>query len=184
MAATIQRQAVAVKQEGVRPWLLRGARLPLPGGHGQLARFMRDFCFYWLPVLVWMAVIFGLSTSRFSMARTAGFIEPLLRRLFGRISEDRLMQTHIRIREAAHFLEYLLLSLLVFRALRAGDAEVWEARWAVVALLITVGYGLLDELHQRWEAGRTARWKHAMINAAGGLAGQVLIFASAAVFAR
>jgi VanZ family protein len=136
---------------------------------------MRIFLLYWLPVLLWMAAIFLMSTSRFSMAQTSRFILPMLKLLFRRIDEERLTKTHIRIRESAHFVEYLILSVLVFRALRADNAASWELRWMILAIVIAGAYGFADELHQRWESGRTAKLKHALIDVAGGVAGQVLI---------
>lgn len=137
---------------------------------------MHNFLVYWLPVLAWMALIFLMSTSRFSMGRTAKWIEPLLKFLFRKATEDRITRAHIRIREGAHFLEYLVLSVLVFRALRADAPGVWQAGWMWLSLLLTGAYGFADEWHQKWEAGRTARLKHALINVAGGVAGQSLIW--------
>ena len=131
---------------------------------------------YWLPVMVWMALIFVMSTSRFSMGRTAKFIEPFLRLLFPRIKEQGLVRAHVRLRETAHFGEYLILGLLLFRAIRGDSERAWELSWMIVSVLITIGYAVADELHQRWEEGRTPKLRHVMIDIAGGLAAQVLIF--------
>ena len=142
---------------------------------------MGTFIRYWLPVLAWMAVIFILSTSRFSFGHTARFIEPLLRLFFPAIAEDRLTRAHIRIREGAHFVEYLILGVLLFRAAR-GDSEVpWLPGWMFLSFLVTTAYAILDELHQKWESGRTARLGHVLIDIAGGATAQALIFLAVGV---
>jgi VanZ family protein len=137
---------------------------------------MRFFLIYWLPVLVWMAIIFVLSTSWFSMAQTAQFVEPLLRRLFPRLKAEGLSLAHVRFRESAHFGEYLVLGMLVFHAIRGDSDQSWRPRWMLASSLWTVGYAVLDELHQRWERGRTPKLRHVLIDAAGGCASQLLIF--------
>jgi VanZ family protein len=136
---------------------------------------MRAFFFYWLPVFAWMAIIFILSTSRFSMARMSRFMVPILKLVFRVSDEERLKRAHTRVRESAHFVEYLILSVLIFRALRADDATSWEARWMVLSIVIAGAYGFADELHQRWESGRTSKLRHALIDVAGCLAGQVVV---------
>jgi VanZ family protein len=138
---------------------------------------MRTFLIYWLPVVAWMTLIFIMSTNRFSMGHTARFIEPMLRLLFRKISRERLVIAHMRIREGAHFAEYVILGLLLFRAVRGNHAEFWQVNWMWISLLITVGYAVLDELHQKWESGRTAKLKHVMIDIAGGVAAQLLLLA-------
>ncbi len=143
---------------------------------------MRTFLVYWLPVVVWMALIFLMSTSRFSMTHTARFIEPILRLLFRRLSGERLTLAHMRIREGAHFAEYVILSLLLFRAVRGVSAEAWQAGWMWVSLSTASAYAVLDETHQKWEAGRTAKLKHVLIDIAGVVAAQALIFLCLGVF--
>ena len=138
---------------------------------------MRTFLIYWLPVVAWMTLIFIMSTSRFSMGHTARFIEPALRFLFRKISRERLRIAHMRIRGGAHFVEYATLSLLLFRAVRGHHEEFWQANWMCISLLITVGYAVLDEFHQKGVSGRTARVKHVMIDIAGGVVAQLLLLA-------
>lgn len=136
---------------------------------------MRHFLLYWLPVIAWMVLIFIMSTSRFSSANTARFVVPVLRFLFRRLTPNGLTRAHIRVREAAHFSEYLILSVLLFRGLRADSDSTWELQWMAISLAVLVAYAVLDEIHQMWEAGRTASWRHALIDIVGGAAGQLLI---------
>ena len=134
---------------------------------------MRLFLLSWLPVAVWMGMIFWMSTSRFSFANTARYIEPILRRLFRRLPDPALQQAHARVRAAAHFVEYMILALLVFRAARAGEPPAFRPAWFAIALGITVAYGAVDEWHQGFEPGRSPRVRHFLADVAGAIAGLV-----------
>ncbi|MSR64539.1 MAG: hypothetical protein EXS18_02020 [Verrucomicrobiae bacterium] len=81
-----------------------------------------------------------------------------------------------KARSAAHFVEYIILSLLVFRAVRGEASTSWQANWMWMSLAIATVYAVLDETHQKWEAGRPPRLKHVLIDIAGILTAQVLIF--------
>jgi VanZ family protein len=145
---------------------------------------MRDFLIYWVPALGWMGLIYYLSTGRFSFSQTAGLIEPLLLRWFKRMSTDGVTRAHMKLRAIAHFVEYLVLSLLVYRAVRAGHPDSWESKWMRLTLVITIGYAIADELHQKWEWGRTPRVKHVVIDVSGICAGQFLVFLVARFWGR
>jgi VanZ family protein len=101
----------------------------------------------WLPVIVWGAVIFTLSTSAFSAANTSRFIDPILAWLVPGISGPSLYVAHALIRKSAHFTEYAILFWLLIR----GPLE----RRPYMALLLCVAYALLDEGHQILVPGRT-----------------------------
>jgi VanZ family protein len=73
--------------------------------------------------------------------------------------------------KAAHVLAYAGLGLLALRALAGGLGMKVGWRAAVGALLITVIYGVSDELHQRAVAGRTAELLDLYADALGGLVG-------------
>ncbi len=136
---------------------------------------MRGFLIYWVPVLAWMTLVAIMSTRRFSMGNTAKFVEPLLRWLFHGISGVGLTKAHIRVREAAHFVEYLILSVLLFRAFRMGNSDPWRARWMWASIAVLALYAALAESHQKWDSGRTARISHVLMDLAGGIAGQALV---------
>jgi VanZ family protein len=57
-----------------------------------------------------------------------------------------------------HGLAYLGLAVVVFRAVAGGLPARVTRRTAIVTLIITVGYGATDELHQLWVPGRSAEW--------------------------
>ena len=78
----------------------------------------------WLPVVVWAAVIFALSSIS-GLSTGLGFWDTLLRKL-------------------AHFAEYAILGALLLRALRREG----------VAVAAGVAYAVTDELHQHFVPGR------------------------------
>src|SRR5205823_14527715 len=70
----------------------------------------------WLPVFIWLAVIFLGSTDLMSAEHTSRFIVPFLRWLNPDISLETLASIHSIIRKCAHLGEYAVLALLLLRA--------------------------------------------------------------------
>src|SRR5205807_9355390 len=78
----------------------------------------RRFVRYWMPAIVWMAVIFLGSTDMLSAAHTARFLVPFLRWLDLQISLAALIAIQFGIRKFAHVTEYAILAALLWCALR------------------------------------------------------------------
>src|SRR5262245_54785119 len=76
---------------------------------------------------------------------------------------------HTGIRKAAHVTEYLILALLLVRALRAEGLR--GGMLVVTAMLLGVGYAALDETHQAFVPSRTASPGDVAVDAIGVLAG-------------
>ena len=109
----------------------------------------------WWPALLWAAVIFFMSTDPFSSEHTAVVIAPILRWLFPTLTKDQFDLIHHFIRKTAHFTEYLIFALLLYRAVR-GARKGWRWTWGLAALSVAAGYSALDEIHQAFVASRTA----------------------------
>ena len=125
----------------------------------------------WAPVVAWAGCIFFASTGTFSGAHTGAWILPVLEWLFPRAEHHTLELVHAGIRKLGHFTEYLILALLVARALRTnGD---WRPRHAVLAVLFATAYAMTDEAHQYFVPGRTAAPTDVLIDATGAAAGQI-----------
>ena len=124
--------------------------------------------YYWLPAIIWMATIFSFSTDYFSADQTGSRLWPLLHWLIPRLTFEQYQLIHYFIRKAAHFTEYALLALLLWRAFRAGAAERWRWRWGINAAVATALYALLDEWHQSFTLHRTASLYDSLIDTAGG----------------
>jgi VanZ family protein len=131
----------------------------------------------WLPALVWAAVIWSFSTGWFSGERTAALILPVLAALLPGVTTADLLAFHQGIRKLAHFTEFLILSVLLYRALRGGQR--WNARAAGFAFTLAGVYAVSDEFHQWFVPGRTAAATDCLIDVSGAAAGQGLLAARA-----
>lgn len=98
---------------------------------------------HWLPVLLWAAVIFAFSSLPQG-------ITPSL--------EGEALD--FLAKKAAHVFEYAVLSLLLYRALRAHGRSGW---WCVLGVGL---YALSDELHQSFVPGRGAAFRDVFIDLA------------------
>jgi VanZ family protein len=129
----------------------------------------------WTPVIAWAAVIWMLSTGWFSGERTGAILLPILGVLFPEATPADLRAMHYAIRKLAHFTEYLILSVLLYRALRGGRR--WNLRAAGIAIGIAGVYAIGDEFHQWFVPGRTAAATDCLIDFSGAMAGQGLLAA-------
>jgi VanZ family protein len=109
---------------------------------------MRRWLVLWGPPLVWMALIFFLS----SRPDLPGAPDPAL---------DRILK------KSAHAGGYATLAILYVRALEGSGAR----RSAPVALVLTGLYAVSDEWHQTYVPGRDGNILDVLIDLAGGILG-------------
>ena len=102
---------------------------------------------------MWSGVIFTMSTDTFSADHTKWFFEPILRWLIPALAQSQYDCMHHIIRKCAHFTEYFVYFLLLYRAVR-GRHSGWRWSWGSVALLVAAIYSLGDEFHQTFVASR------------------------------
>jgi VanZ family protein len=144
--------------------------------------FMR-FVKYWLPLLVWLGVIFLGSTDLMSAEHTSRFIVPFLRWLKPDISLETLASIHFIIRKCAHLGEYAVLALLLLRAaifmtnLKRSPAILCVSVWVACLVVATT-----DEFHQTFVASRGASATDIMIDSGGAVLG--LLIGAAFVMSR
>jgi VanZ family protein len=112
------------------------------------------------------AVIFGLGTSYFSLARTAPIIEPVIRWLIPGATPDTIYYWHVMIRWSAHFGEYAML----FAALALGPMR----RRPLEALLVCVACASLDEGLQSLRPARSAMICDVALDSSGAAAAMLL----------
>src|SRR4029453_2738635 len=123
----------------------------------------------WLPVIAWAALISILSSALFSGEHTSGVILPLLQALFPAARPERLLAMHTGIRKAAHLTEYLILALLLVRALRTEGLRGGAP--PPPGALAGLPSAPLDETHQAFVPSRTASPGDVAVDAIGVLAG-------------
>jgi VanZ family protein len=135
---------------------------------------MRAFARYWLPLLIWLALIFAGSTDLMSAEHTSRIIEPLLRWLRPTISWHTIEQVQFYIRKAAHVTEYTILAALLYRAL-VNTVLVGRA-WISAAVVVALSgvYAISDEFHQSFVPSRTATARDVMIDAVGAVCGVLI----------
>ena len=127
---------------------------------------MIAFARYWLPPLVWMAVIWGLSTDIGSAENTAGLFVWLVSRLFPWATPAQIALAHGLLRKLGHLTEYAILAALWFRALYL-ERRFGSAPSAWTALFVSVAWASADELHQTFVPSRTASPLDVLLDATG-----------------
>lgn len=111
---------------------------------------VRKFVWLWLPVLLWMGVIF-IGSSIGSMPKVGG------------------RATDAIVHSRSHLIEFAILGWLVLRAL--SDGRLPDRRTFVIGLIVVTLYGASDEFHQRFTPGRSSELSAVLFDAAGGLIG-------------
>ena len=116
---------------------------------------IKKFFVYWLPPLVWMGLIYFLSSFHKLQASPVGW-------------QDFV------VRKSAHFLEYAVLFILVNRGFVFTFNLPLKER-LLLALLITVFYTVTDEFHQTKVNGRTGRPFDIGVDSLGAIGGLLFV---------
>jgi VanZ family protein len=139
---------------------------------------LRAFLKFWLPVLLWMTLIFSFSSDTDSSRHSSTLFEPFLRWLFPHLSQPRVEQLHYVFRKVCHLAEYAVLALLVWRALHQSKNKLPAWSWPKVlgTLLVVFLYAALDEFHQSFVPTRTPLVSDVFIDTAGAAIGLLALW--------
>ena len=132
----------------------------------------------WLPVLIWITVIFGASTDLMSSRRTSRFIGPILRWIYPAVSDTAIRQVQLVGRKGGHVSEYAILAILCYRGVRLTrriTPNQWCGACAGWAFALAVAYAASDEWHQSFVPSREASVHDVIIDATGAALGLVLL---------
>jgi VanZ family protein len=134
----------------------------------------RAFLMYWLPLVLWMLVIFGGSGDSSSFQHSSRIIGPLVHWLFPALPDEKIRNVVVAVRKCAHLTEYAVLAWLFWRARRQPlphDARPW--RWPDVAwaLLFCAVYAATDEVHQTFVPNRQGAVSDVFLDSLGAAAG-------------
>ena len=136
---------------------------------------MRVFLKYWLPLLIWLGVIFVDSTDLMSAEHTSRFLVPILRWLKPDVAPETIRSVHTAVRKCAHVAEYAILALLLWRALRSGSAVRAKMSTLVAAILLGCAvFAASDEFHQSFVKSRTPSLRDVLLDIAGALFGLLI----------
>ena len=134
-----------------------------------LNTLLRRLVRYWMPILVWMILIFAGSTDALSAEHTSRFLVPFLRWLNPGISMHALANVHFLLRKLGHFTEYAILAALLWRALRVTFISRGNAAIAAIAFFCAAIFATSDEFHQSFIPTRTASAHDVAIDCVGAL---------------
>ena len=105
--------------------------------------------FSWILVILWMLIIFWFSSISGSSLKTDGVTDG----------------QYNLISSLAHIILYIVLTWLLVRALLNSSVKIKKA--VVIAFLVSIIYGLVDELHQYWTPGREVHFSDWLLDVAG-----------------
>lgn len=141
---------------------------------------MRTLLKYWLPVFIWLGVIFAGSTDIFSTEQTSRYLVPFLRWLEPQISLSTIAAIHFTLRKLGHLTEYAILAAFLWRALcnvrnlRAKMSMLFVRVWVACAIIAAT-----DEFHQSFLASRTASLNDVLTDSLGAAIGLAICLAVA-----
>ena len=143
--------------------------------------WMKSFLKYWLPVLIWLGLIFVGSTDALSAEQTSRFLVPFLRWFDPQISGATIAAIQLMIRKLGHITEYAILAMLLWRGLRRGTRL--QAKMSILfslAWLAAAIFAVTDEFHQSFAPSRTASPNDVIIDICGAVVGLVICMVFAA----
>lgn len=134
---------------------------------------------YWLPLLLWMCLIFAASTSAGSPRVSSFFLRPFLHWIYPGMSEETFDLIHTCVRKTGHLTEYAILGYFVLRAIQAEPAlsRLRLPSQLALALLFAACYATTDEFHQRFVATRHSSPVDVLVDTVGasfGIGGMAL----------
>ena len=122
---------------------------------------------YWILLIIWMIVIFIMSNqpANISDSQSSGIIYTLskigldMNNIFGQFA-------NFIVRKCAHFLEYMILALLVLNLLKLyfNMKQV-----AIITIVFVFFYACTDEIHQLFVLGREGAIRDVIIDTCGGV---------------
>jgi VanZ family protein len=135
---------------------------------------MRKLIYYWLPVVIWAAIIIQATGRTFDAPHTTGWLATFLHDIGLHVAESTIEVANHMIRKSAHLTEYAILTALSFRAVREGRRG-FAVRWALIALAITVCIASTDEFLQSFTPTRTSSVWDVLLDTCGGIVA-ILLF--------
>lgn len=137
----------------------------------------RLFFWYWLPAIVWVALVATFSSSALGGAHTSTWMQKVLEIIGVNLTWPQFVVLHHLIRKSAHFTSYGILSVLLFRAFRGtgNPRRRWRMTWALPALSIAFLVASSDEIHQSFTPGREGMWQDVALDMMGATFAQIAI---------
>lgn len=127
----------------------------------------------WIPVALWMALIFIFSTDGFAAPHTSSFFAPLLSWLVPGIAPETIQILHGLLRKLGHWTEYVILANLLGTTFKAQWLEQSRQRRFNATVIVATLYAISDEWHQSLVPSRSASIVDVLIDSIGALCGSI-----------
>lgn len=129
--------------------------------------------FKWILVIAWMAVIFLFSNEPATVSdEKSRFMINILDSLGIDFNSAFGELANFMLRKTAHFMEYFILYILLFNALKE---KLSLRKDLIVSLIVTFLYACSDEIHQLFVVGREGRFTDVLIDTLGGTFALILL---------
>lgn len=127
----------------------------------------------WLLLLSWLVVIFIMSQQPGEKSSSqSDFVVSLISFIGIEVNDSFREIATLIIRKGAHFTEYFILFILVYRLI---ILYMNRTQAKIVAVLFVFGYACSDEFHQYFIQGREAAFRDVMIDTSGGIIGSFIV---------
>jgi len=129
----------------------------------------------WIMVIGWMIVIFLFSSQPGEVSSENNkfviyifkFIGLDLNSILGTLSD-------FIVRKAAHFTEYFILYILLYRAI--NTKKNWDIKVFIGSILMVFLYACSDEYHQAFVPGRGPAFRDVLVDTCGGLTAFLIMY--------
>ena len=126
-------------------------------------------------LVIWLLTIFMFSNDKAdsSSAKSdtiAESISNVIEKFTGhKCSTDTIDTIIFIVRKTAHFLEYLILGILVINVIK--DYKELELKYIITGVLLCMLYSISDEIHQLFVSGRSCQLRDVLIDTLGSITG-------------
>jgi VanZ family protein len=135
---------------------------------------------YWLPPLLWMGLIWSVSSNIGSAEHSAGLFGWIVSALFPWATLPQIALAHLVVRKVGHVVEYAILAALWFRALYGGR-RLPSTQSALTALTISVTWAIVDEVHQSFVPSRTGSSLDVVLDSTGAVLALLILFTRSSI---
>jgi VanZ family protein len=125
---------------------------------------MRLWLRTWGPVVLWVALIWTMSSEPFAASHTGSLVAAVVRLVLPDIRLDTLQTIHAILRKAAHVIEYAMLGVLTCNAFRRQEPGWSGVRRVLFTVALGVACALVDEGHQALVPARTGSHRDVLLD--------------------
>ncbi|MEY8001962.1 VanZ family protein [Clostridium sp. Mt-5] len=130
--------------------------------------------FKWVLVVLWMVGIFAFSSQKAIVSnRKSEFVIYVFQVLGLNLNNVFGNLANFIVRKVSHFLEYFILAILLFNAVKEN---LKFKKLAVFLITVVFLYSCSDEIHQLFVPGRTGRIRDVIIDTMGGIIGFLVCY--------